>query len=108
VISLTRENGSEAVFDFPNKTLSFSSFEAFSAMPFATSPLDPVSLNLQDTAGKTLYLEHDKTASTINHPGTSLLLDLSRYDIPLVYEAGKGTSPFSSSPTSFSPSSLTP
>ena len=60
VISWTREqdNGSKVVFDFTGKTVTFSSFEAFSEMPYAATPLDPVSLANRDGSNNPLYIKH--------------------------------------------------
>jgi hypothetical protein len=95
VISWTREkdNGSKVVFDFTGKTVTFSSFEAFSAMPYAATPLDPVSLANRDGSNNPLYISHDKAGSALNSVGTSLTLNLAHYAIPLVYQGGVGYMP---------------
>lgn len=93
VITLTRENGSKAVFDFNHQTLTFNSFEAFSTLYFAATPLDPVSLHSKDSAGNPLYLIHDQTNSSSKAKGVSLNLNLAAYQIPLVYEGGVGYIP---------------
>ncbi len=93
VFTLTRDNGSTAVFDFPKKTLTFSCFEAFTAAPYASTPLDPVSLNSKDSEGKALYIERQKDGSSYKVETPSTVLDLAHYDIPLVYEGGEGYIP---------------
>jgi hypothetical protein len=95
VVTWTREkaNGSQAVFDFAGKTVTFSAFEAFSAMPFASSWLDPVSLAKRDSDNNALYIDHDSSNSTLNHPAEALSLKLADYAIPMVYEGGAGYIP---------------
>ncbi len=95
VVTWTREkdNGSTVVFDFTGKTVTFSAFEAFSEMPFAVSPLDPVSLDQKDASGNPLYIIHDQSKSAINNAGQALSLNLAHYAIPMVYQDGTGYLP---------------
>jgi hypothetical protein len=93
LVTWSRENGSTATFNFNDKTVTFSSFEAFSAMPYAATPIDPVSIASSDSNSKPLYIVHDQSGSSINNPGSSLLLDLAHYEIPMIYEKGEGYIP---------------
>lgn len=93
LVSWSRDNGSKVVFDFTGKSVTFTSFAAFSALPFFTTPLDPVSLAQKDSANKPLYIYHDAENSSINHPGAALRLDLGHYDIPMIYEKNEGYIP---------------
>lgn len=95
VVTWSREkaNGSTVIFDFTGKTVTFSAFEAFSAMPFASTFLDPVSLAARDKDNVALYIDHDSAASGLNHPAEALVLKLADYAIPMVYEGGAGYLP---------------
>lgn len=93
LVTWTRDNGSTTTFDFTNKAVTFSSFETFSAMPYAATAIDPVTLSKKDSNNNPLYIIHDQSGSAINNPGTSLLLDLGHYDIPMVYQNGEGYLP---------------
>lgn len=93
VITLTRDNGSTAVFDFPKKTLTFSCYEAFVAGPYAVTPLDPVSVNSFDSDGNPLYITREKDGSSWKAQSTTTVVDLGHYQIPLVYEGGEGYFP---------------
>jgi hypothetical protein len=93
LITLSRENGSKVMIDFPHQKITFSCFEKFSAASFAATPLDPVSLALHDGDGKDLYLSRLADSSVSKAQGTPLVVDLSHYDIPLIYEGGEGYLP---------------
>jgi hypothetical protein len=93
LVTWTRDNGSVVTFNFSDKTVVFSSFEAFSAMPYASTPIDPVSVAIKDSSNNPLFIVHDQSGSSINNPGSSLLLDLAHYDIPMVYQNGEGYVP---------------
>lgn len=97
VVTWSREkaNGSTVIFDFAGKTVTFSAFEAFSAMPFASTILDPVSLAMRDSSNNALFLDHDPAKSGLNHAAEARVLDLDDYAIPMVYEGGAGYIPLS-------------
>jgi uncharacterized protein YcfL len=95
VVTWTREkaNGSQVVFDFAGKTVTFSAFEAFSAMSYASTSLDPVSLAQRDSSNNALFINHDAAKSALNHSAETLRLKLSDYTIPMVYEGNEGYIP---------------
>jgi hypothetical protein len=95
VVTWTREkaNGSHVIFDFVGNTVTFDAFEAFSAMPYVSTSLDPVSLATRDSDNKALFINHDAANSALNHSAETLRLKLSDYAIPMVYEGSEGYIP---------------
>jgi hypothetical protein len=110
VVTWSREttNGGQAVFDFAKQTVTFNAFEAFSAMPYATSPIDPVGLAQSDSSNNSLYIEHDVASSALNHSAEALVLKLADYAIPMVYEGGSGYVPLQFFSDFFSSQTLGP
>jgi hypothetical protein len=93
VITLTRENHATAVLDFRKKTITFSDFCQFLSRSYVRSLLDCSSMTGFDaTTGKAMYIKRYNDTALVRNGGP-FVLDLGAYDLPMLYQDGKGYLP---------------
>jgi hypothetical protein len=93
VITLTRENHATVVLDFQKKTITFSDFCQFLSRSYVRSLLDCCSLTGYDAAtGKATYIKRYNDTAFVRNGGP-FVLNLGAYDLPMLYQDGKGYLP---------------
>jgi hypothetical protein len=91
VLTMTVEDGQQAIFDFAAKTITFPNAEKFFARSFQATSLDPFGLLPTDESGAPTYLKEDKATYTV--AGHEMVADLGQDEIPMILENGIGYIP---------------
>lgn len=86
---VTRENGSTCTFDFQKRTVTFSNHGQFFAHGFSKSSLDIVTASGFGADGKAANLKRFNDGAFIRSGG-AYTLDLGAYELPVLFQDGKG------------------
>ena len=84
LLSMTRENGYTAIFDFDEGTITYEDYVAFSSMD-GSKYMDPVDFQGTEQDGKPFLL---RTLDSRERYGTLTNVDLKKYGIPMIAQDG--------------------
>jgi hypothetical protein len=90
VMTLTRDNGAKAIFDFINQTLTFTDYASLFQKSFSAGSCDLVTMNIKDASGNPRYL---KRIGFSQRQGQSVTLDLNAYQVPIYVKDDQGVIP---------------
>lgn len=91
VITLTRDNGSRAIFDFVENSIYFDDLNLFNKLPFRSAGIDILSSDGFDSEGQPAYFQ--RTGNVFERTGRAVMIDMDRRFLPMLYRDGKGYVP---------------
>jgi len=90
-ITLTRDNGSVAIFDFEENSIYFDNLYYFWKLPYRSAGIDSLSATGFNAEGEPEYFQ--RTGAVFERTGRPIMIDMDKRYIPLLFRDGKGYVP---------------